>query len=693
MAEAKLASPSLMSAGRSEPIMAAALIGLVGILLVPMPGPMLDFFIALNLAMTVMLLLITLSARQALDFAVFPSMLLLLTLFRLTLTVSTTRAILLHGEAGAIVRAFGDYVVQRNLLVGLVVFAILVIIQFVVVTKGAGRISEVAARFVLDAMPGKQMAIDAELNAGAIDEPEARRRRDHLMREAEFHGAMDGASKFVRGDAIAGLIITAINLIGGIIMGMMRGMELGGAVHTYSVLTIGDSLVSQMPAFIIALASGILVTKATSQKSLGQEIGNQVMSNSQPLIISAVVLLGLAAVPGLPKLPFAGLALGLWLITTLIKKREAKTLLDSMPVDSAEAVPMTEKASSEAIVDDFLQSDRVGIEIGAKLIPLAKPELGNVLVDRVMNLRRDLAKKNGIWVPSIRIRDNIQMDPEAYRFFINGREVARGSIRVNAFLALTSGEPLFSLQGEATTEPAFGLPAKWIVENDKARAELAGYTVVDSVSVLITHLSESLRKHAAELLGREDLKQLLDKVKETSPTLVDELVPGMLPMGSLHRVLTLLLEENVPISNMTRILESLASQPPSLKDPVELSERVRNELGRIICDRFRDAQSMLSAIVLDPRLELELRKSVNDRNLILEPARLEKLIVALANAWRKAHLAGKPVALLTDASLRRPLRQTLVRSLPDLCVIAYTEVPNDCGLQPVALIRPEDLQA
>ncbi|MEI7686270.1 MAG: flagellar biosynthesis protein FlhA [Planctomycetota bacterium] len=693
MAELKLATPAISANGRSEPVMAAALISLVGILLVPMPGPMLDFLIALNLAMTVMLLLITLSARQALDFAVFPSMLLLLTLFRLTLTVSTTRAILLHGEAGAIVRAFGDYVVQRNLLVGLVVFGILVVIQFVVVTKGAGRISEVAARFVLDAMPGKQMAIDAELNAGAIDEPEARRRREHLMREAEFHGAMDGASKFVRGDAIAGLIITAINLIGGIIMGMMRGMELGGAVHTYSVLTIGDSLVSQMPAFIIALASGILVTKATSQKSLGQEIGAQVMSNSQPLVISAVVLLGLAAVPGLPKLPFVGLAIGLWIMTNIIKRRDAQPAPEPTPDEVAQAVPLAERASSEAIVDDFLQSDRVGIEIGARLIPLAKPELGNVLVDRVMNLRRDLAKKNGIWVPSIRIRDNIQMDPEAYRFFINGREVARGSIRVNSLLALTSGEPLFSLQGEATTEPAFGLPAKWIVENDKARAELAGYTVVDAISVLITHLSEALRKHAAELLGREDLRQLLDKVKETSPTLVDELVPNVLTMGNLHRVLTLLLEENVPISNMTRILESLASQPPTLKDPVELSERVRNDLGRIICDRFRDSQSMLAAIVLDPRLELELRRSLNDRNLILEPARLEKLIVSLANAWRKAHLAGKPVALLTDASLRRPLRQALIRSLPDLSVIAYTEVPNDCGLQPVALIRPDEALA
>jgi flagellar biosynthesis protein FlhA len=678
---------------RSETILAGALFGLIGILLIPMPGWILDLLLALNMAVTVLLLLITLGSKQPLDFSVFPSLLLILTLFRLTLNISTTRAILLHGEAGAIVRAFGDYVVQRNLLVGLVVFSILVIIQFIVVTKGAGRISEVAARFILDAMPGKQMAIDAELNAGAIDEPEARRRREHLMREAEFHGAMDGASKFVRGDAIAGLIITGINLVGGIIMGMTRGMDIVGAVHTYSTLTIGESLVGQLPAFLIAMASGILVTKATTQISLGQEIGSQFLRNPQPLMVAMVILVGLAAVPGLPKLPFLGLAVGLgWLAWRL---RSAAAKAARTPSVDGKAAPSAtgERAGIETIVEDFLQADRVGVEIGARLIPLAKAELGNVLVDRVMSLRRDLAKKNGVWVPSIRIRDNIQLDPEAYRFFINGREIARGLIRMNKFLALSTGEPSLTLQGEATQEPAFGLPAKWIAENDKARAELAGYTVVDAVSVMITHLSEMLRKHASELLGREDLKQLVDKVRETSPSLVDELIPNVLPMGALHRVLTLLLEENVPISNMTRLLESLAVHAPTVKDPADLAERVRIDLGRIIVDRFRDAQSRLAAIVLDPRLEQELRRALHEKNLVLEPQRLEKLIVALANAWRKSHVAGKDVALLTDGVLRRPLRVALVRSLADLTIVSYQEIPLDLGLLPVALIRPEDLNA
>lgn len=685
-------SPLASLGARSESILAAALFGLIGILLVPMPGWMLDLLLALNLAVTVLLLLITLGAKQPLDFSVFPSMLLLLTLFRLTLNISTTRAILLHGEAGAIVRAFGDYVVQRNLLVGLVVFAILVIIQFIVVTKGAGRISEVAARFILDAMPGKQMAIDAELNAGAIAEPEARRRREHLMREAEFHGAMDGASKFVRGDAIAGLIITAINLVGGIIMGLMRGMDFVGAIHTYSVLTIGESLVSQLPAFIIATASGVLVTKAATQSSLGEEIGAQFLRNRQPLAIGIVILVGLALVPGLPKLPFLGLAIGLWWIRSGLKSGASKGAPGpEVAARDAVAAADAERSGAESIVDDFLQADRVGIEIGARLIPLAKAELGNVLVERVTSLRRDLGRKNGIWVPPIRIRDNIHLDPEAYRFFINGREIGRGQIRVNAFLALPSGEPLFKLEGESTQEPAFGLPATWITENERARAELAGYTVVDSVSVVITHLGETLRKHAADLLGREDLRQLVDKVRETSPSLVDELIPNQLSMGTLHRVLTLLLEEHVPISNLTRILESLANHVPTVKDAVELTERVRSDLGRILCDRFRDSQSRLGVIVLDPRIEAELRRSMHEKNLVFDPQRLEKLIQSLSNAWRKAHVAGQEVALITDSALRRPLRAALVRSLSELSVIAYHEIPVDFGVMPVAMVRAEEV--
>jgi flagellar biosynthesis protein FlhA len=653
------------------------------VLLVPLPPLLLDLLLALNLGLTVLLLLITLSATQPLDFSVFPSLLLLLTLLRLSLNVATTRLILLTGHAGTIVAAFGQYVVGGNLVVGLVIFLILVIIQFIVITKGAGRISEVAARFTLDAMPGKQMAIDAELNAGAIDEVEARKRRQHLMREAEFHGAMDGASKFVRGDAIAGLIITAINLVGGIILALSRGMDMTQAVRAYCILSVGDGLVAQIPALIVATASGILVTKATSQTSLGQEIGTQFTGKQRPLFIGAAILGGIAIMPGLPKLPFMALALGLWWLG-----RRLSVPPSAPPVAAAPAAPAR---STEPIIEDFLQTDRACIEIGAKLIPLVDTRRAGNLLDRIATLRRDLARTSGMWVPPIRICDNIQLAPEQYRFLVHGREVARGQIRIGAHLVLGTAEGPPPMAGEVTQEPAFGLPARWIAENDRARAELSGLTVVDAPSVLITHLGEILRRHAPELLGREDLKQLIDKARETSPGVVDELIPNMMTMAAVHRVLGLLLEEHVPISNLTRVLESLTTHAAATKDALELTERVRADLGRVICDRYRDPQARLSAIVLDPRLEMELRKTLHERTLSLEPAKLEKLTVRLANEWRRTTLAGNDVALLTDTILRRAVRQAFARSLPDLAVIAYQEVPRDLILNPVALIKPEEM--
>ncbi|MBI3408760.1 MAG: flagellar biosynthesis protein FlhA [Planctomycetes bacterium] len=669
---------------RSETVLAVALLGVLVVLLVPLPPLLLDLLLALNLALTVLLLLFTLSATQPLDFSVFPSLLLLMTLLRLALNVATTRLILLTGHAGMIVASFGNFVVGGNLVVGLVIFLILIIIQFVVITKGAGRISEVAARFTLDAMPGKQMAIDAELNAGMIDEGEARRRRQHLVSEAEFHGAMDGASKFVRGDAIAGLIITAINLIGGIILGLTRGMDLSQAIRTYSILSVGDGLVAQIPALIVATASGILVTKATSQSSLGQEIGTQFTSNPRAMLVGAAILGCLAIMPGLPKIPFLALGAAMWFISRRLLVKPAKPIKTDV-----EAAPT--KPATELIFDDFLQTDRACIEIGARLIPLVDPKRGTALLDRIGDLRRDLARKNGLWVPPIRVRDNVQLDAETYRFLIGGREVVRGQLRPSDFLAINPGGTRIPLTGANAKDPAFGLPAQWIAESERQKAELAGYTVVDAPSVLITHLGEVLKRNAHELLGREDLKTLVDMVKETSPSLVDELIPTVLTMGVLHRVLSLLLEEHIPISNLTRILESLANHATATKDPVDLADRVRLDLGRAICDRFRDEAGRLHALVLDPRVELELRKSLHEKNLVLEPAKLERLILSLANEWRKAAAAGKEIALLSDYVLRRPLRQALVRSLPDLAVVAYQEVPADFLLEPAALIKPEDL--
>jgi flagellar biosynthesis protein FlhA len=683
-----LSSDSNLSfAPRSELVLSAALLGVLIVLLVPLPPALLDLLLALNLGLTVLLLLVTLGATKALDFSVFPSLLLLMTLFRLALNVATTRLILLKGSAGHIVATFGGFVVGGSLVVGLVIFLILIIIQFVVITKGAGRVSEVAARFTLDALPGKQVAIDAELNSGAIDEAEARRRRQHLLREAEFYGAMDGASKFVRGDAIAGLIITAINLIGGFVIGLTRHLTITQSFRAYSILSIGDGLITQIPALIIATASGMLVTKATTQTSLGVEIGAQMTTNPRPLFIGAVILLGLALTPGLPLLPFVGLAALLFF--------SARRLTAPAPAAAARAkeTPAAVKPAAELHFDDFLQMDRATVEIGARLIPLVDPRRGNGLLDRIVGLRRDLARKSGIWVPPIRLRDNIQLEADAYRLLIDGREVARGRLRPERLLAIDPGKTNVTLDGEPTKDPAFGLPARWISENDRQRAELGGFTVVDAPSVLITHLGEIVRKHAHELFSREDLKLLIDKTRESQPSVVDELLPNVLTMGTLHRILCLLLEEHVPISNLPRILEGLAHHAPATKDPVELTERVRTDLGRVICDRYRDPQGRLHAVVLDPRLELELRRSTHDKTLALDPGRLEKLIVFLLNEYRKASARGQDVALLTDTSLRRPLRHALIRGLPDLAVIAYQEVPGDLLLEPVAMLKPEDLGA
>jgi flagellar biosynthesis protein FlhA len=667
-------------------LLSLGLLGLLAVFLVPLPPFLLSLLLVFNIGVTILLLLVTLSVKQAMDFSVFPSLLLLLTLFRLSLNVATTRLILLKGDAGNVVAAFGQFVVGGNLVVGLVIFLILVIIQFVVITRGAGRISEVAARFILDAMPGKQMAIDAEMNSGLIDEAEARRRRQGLMRESEFYGTMDGASKFVRGDAIAAVIITATNLIGGIIIAVTKGMGIAAAMRTYSVLTIGDGLVTQIPALMVATTSGILVTKASSQSNLGQEIGAQFTSSVGPVRLGGLILLGMALLPGFPTLPFLALGVALVLFARRMTRKAA-----TPAITAAAEIAGKPKIPTDVSADDFLLQDRISLEVGARLIPMVNPPTGSGLVDRVSGLRRDLARQGGVWMPAVRIRDNIRLEPDAYRVLLGGREVARGTIRPGQWLAIDPGTARVALQGEQTKEPAFGLPARWVTDADRQRAEFGGFTVVDSLTVLITHLGEVVRRHAHELLGREDLKALVDKVRETSPAVVDELIPNVLTMGAVHRVLLLLLEERVPVSNLTRILESLANHALTIKDVADLTERVRIDIGRSICDRFRDDQGRLKGIVIDPRLELELRKSIQDKQLMLDPARLEQFVLKLAAEARKATARGQESALLCDTSLRRPLRHVLSRSLNDLSVIAYQEIPTDMLLEPQAFIRPEDL--
>jgi flagellar biosynthesis protein FlhA len=697
MANESTGNASRVALQRSEFILAVALLGLLVVFLVPLPTFVLDLLLALNLSATVLLLLVTLTVQKPLDFSTFPSLLLLLTLFRLGLNVATTRLILLQGDAGHIVQAFGQFVVGGNLVVGLVIFAILVIIQFVVITKGAGRVSEVAARFTLDAMPGKQMAIDAEMNAGLIDEPEARRRRSELMRESEFYGTMDGASRFVRGDAIAAIIITAVNLFGGVVIGLMNGQTIAAAVKTYSILSIGDGLITQIPALITSVASGLLVTKTTSGTSLGQELSGQFHASVAPLRLGAFILAGLAIVPGFPKLPFLALGAGLFFAARAIARQLTREQAKSAPAAGAApgsggGQPATPRTTVEGYVDDFLLTDRISLEVGAALVPMVNARRGPGLVERIGGLRRDLARQNGLWVPSVRVKDNMGIDPKVYRVLIGGREVARGDLRPDLWLAIDPSTPGPSpVAGETAREPAFGLPARWIQDADRQRAEMAGFTVVDAPSVLITHLGEVVRKHAHELLSREDLKALLDKVREVSPAVVDEVVPTVVNVGTLHRVLCLLLEERVPVSNLTRILESLATHAATVKDPAELTERVRVDLGRAICDRYRDAGGRIRAIVLDPRLEMELRRGVQGGQLSLDMARSEQLMLRLMNDVKKAQLTGYDVPLLCDGSIRRAVRHTLARALDSLTVIAYQEIPTDVLMEPVAVIRPEEL--
>ncbi len=677
---------------RSELLLSVALLGLLVVFLIPLPSFLLDLLLAFNLSATILLLLITLTVRQPLEFSTFPSLLLLLTLYRLALNVATTRLVLLNGYAGEIVLSFGKFVVGGNLVVGLVIFAILVIIQFVVITRGASRVSEVAARFTLDAMPGKQMAIDAEMNAGLIDEAEARRRRQGLMRESEFYGTMDGASRFVRGDAIAAVIITAVNLVGGIIIGLTKGMPVSQAIHTYSILTIGDGLITQIPALITATASGMLVTKATSESSLGQEIGRQFQTAAGPVRLGSYILIGLSIMPGMPTIPFLVLGAALFTLSRQISRQANATPAPGTTAAAGAAAKSPTGSPVEGYMEDFLQADRISLEIGAALIPLVTAKRGPGLLDRIGGLRRDLARQSGLWVPAVRVRDNIQLEPQAYRVLIGGREVARGDVRPDLWLAIDpGGAARITLTGENAREPAFGLPAKWIAEGERNRAEMAGYTVVDAPSVIITHLGEVVRRHASELLSREDLKAMVDKVRETAPAVVDELIPNVITMGTLHRVLTLLLEERVPISNLSRILESLASHAATIKDVSELTERVRVDIGRAVVDRFRDPSGRIRAIVLDPRLEVELRRLVQNQQLALDPARLEQMTVRLAAEIRKANARGHEVALLCDASLRRAIRHAVARALHDLTVVSYQEIPTDLLMEPVAVIRPEDL--
>lgn len=678
-------------AQRSETWLSIAFLATLALLVVPLPTFLLDMFLAMNLASAIMLLLVTMSAKRPLDVSVFPSLLLLMTLFRLSLNVATTRVILLNGDAGKIVNTFGEFVVGGNLIVGIVIFLILVTIQFIVITKGATRISEVNARFTLDALPGKQMAIDAELNVGAINESEAKQRRKELASETEFFGAMDGASKYVRGDAIAGLIIMVVNVLGGVLLAATQGMSVTEAVQLYSILTIGDGLVSQIPALIIATSAGILVTKSSSDSNLGDEIGSQVMMGHRALYTSGFILLVVAMVPGLPKLPFFGLAAAIFAVVSIARKNEQKA---EQQIAEQETLQTVEDPSpEETSLTKFLQTDRIVVEIGAGLIYLVEPKKGKGITDRVRSLRNDLGQQWGFWVPPVRIRDNLQIETSEYRIQIAGREVARGQVLANHYLAINPEKIELGILGTETVDPAFGLPAVWIDEADRRRAEIAGLTVVDASTVLITHLGECLKKHAHELLSREDMQKMLDKLKEVAPATVADIKPDTVRPGVLHQVLVSLLQESVSIAPLEKIVEAAIFHGVQVKTVAELTERIRQELGPVIVDRFRDENGKVRVILIEPKLLHALRESLNGEMIAFQPAQLERLVEKYQQAWEMASVKNKPAAALVDSSIRRAMRLTLQRSLPNLVFIAFNEIPNELQIDPIAMIRHEDVYA
>ncbi len=670
----------------SNIFLAFGLVTVLATLLIRLPTPVLDILLACSISLAVSVLIITLTSKEALELSTFPSLLLFVTLFRLSLNVASTRLILLQGSAGKIIQTFGDFVAGGSVVVGIVIFLILVVIQFIVITKGAERISEVSARFTLDAMPGKQMAIDADLNAGMITEEQANERRAKIVKESEFYGAMDGASKFIRGDAKAGLIITAINIIGGIAMGYSRDMTIGGAIKTYSILSIGDGLVSQLPSMIISISSGFLVTKISSKYSVGQDLSRQFLKAREPLIIASVIIAAMAFVPGLPPTPFLLLAAGTALTARTVVgsgKTRLKKLEESAQKLKAEKQP----------VEELLDVDRVSVQVGVRLISMVDPRKDSAIFDRIGALRRKFAQELGIVIPLVRLRDNINLEPTTYEIKILDHIVAKGQLEPNMFLAMDAGNVQTKAHGIETTEPVYGLPALWVTSDDKEKAELSGYTVIDPESVFITHLSETLKKHADELLTREDVQLLVDRLRKTQPSLVGEVVgaSGEVSVGLLQRVLKNLLTNAIPIRELTIILESLGENASKTKNAEVLTEVVRKRLNRTITGLYKNEAGKISAITLEPALEHQivtnLRQEADGINLALPAEIAMDISRKSAQAWKQAMDKGLDrVVLLCDSRLRSPLAAMLSRTVSLLPVIAYDEIVLGTEVEPIETI-------
>ncbi|HEB66508.1 MAG TPA: flagellar biosynthesis protein FlhA [Gammaproteobacteria bacterium] len=667
------------------------LMAIMAMIVVPLAPIVLDGLFSFNISLALVVLLVTVYTRRPLDFALFPTILLMTTLMRLALNVASTRVVLLEGHtgpdaAGQVIKAFGEFVIGGNYAVGIVVFAILVIINFVVITKGATRISEVSARFTLDAMPGKQMAIDADLNAGLIDQDEARARREEISAEAEFYGSMDGASKFVRGDAVAGVLILFINIIGGLIIGIAQhDLSFAQAARNYTLLTIGDGLVAQIPALLLSTAAGIIITRVSSAQDMGEQIIRELFANPRSLAVTAGILAIMGLIPGMPNFAFLTMAAlcgsAAW---WLHKRNRASQAEQAAPPPAA-----VEPENKELSWDDVTPVDAIGLEVGYRLIPLVDKAQGGQLMARIKGVRKKLSQELGFLVPPVHIRDNLDLPPTGYRITLMGVTVGEAEVYPDKELAINPGQVFGSIEGIPTTDPAFGLEALWIDPVDRDQAQTMGYTVVDPNTVIATHLSQQLQLHASELLGHEEVQHLLDKLAKSAPKLVESLVPDTLGLGVVVKVLQNLLAEGVPIRDIRTIAETLAEYGSRSQDPDTLTAAVRQALGRLIVQQINGMQAELPVITLDPTLEQILQQTVQANEgggMGVEPGLAERLHTALADAARQQEAAGQPAVLLVSSPIRSMLSRFIRHGIPTLHVLAYNEIPSDKQIRIVATV-------
>ena len=674
---------NFVASGLGIPI---AILALLAMMVIPLPPFLLDVFFTFNIALSLVVLMVTLYAKRPLDFAVFPTIILVATLFRLALNIASTRVILLEGHngpqaAGHVIEAFGEFVIGGNYAVGLVVFAILVVINFVVITKGAGRVAEVSARFTLDSMPGKQMAIDADLNAGLITQEEAQKRREEIAAEASFYGSMDGASKFVRGDAIAGIVILFINVIGGFAIGMgQHGMSFSDAIKVYTLLTLGDGLVAQIPSLLLSTATAIIVTRVAGDKGeINDQLMKQMFGSPRALGVTAGIVAIFGLIPGMPNLAFltfsAVAGLGAWLISK--KQKEAEQIETEEGIESTEA---EEESATELSWEDVQNVDTLGLEVGYRLIPMVDPAQNGQLLDRVKGVRRKLSQELGFLIPSVHIRDNLDLGPNQYRIMLHGVVAGEGEVYPDKELAINPGQVFGEVQGINTKDPTFGLDAVWIDPSDREQAQALGYTVVDASTVVATHLSQVIKDYAYELLGYDEVQKLLDKVKENYPKLVEDLVPDKLPLSTLVQILQNLIMENIPIRDMRTILEVLSEKATMTQDPYVLTQYVREGLGRAIVQEIAGSEDELQVITLDPGLEqllLQATQGAPEGQIAIDPGLAERLHSVLRDEVQKIENEGHPAILLVAPQIRAQLARLFKHSLPTLHVLAYSEIPEN----------------